>query len=54
MVKIDKVYTKGGDKGETSLCHATRVLKTQKEPPLRLCSKICPNLPDLPNRCRTC
>ena len=30
MVKIDKVYTKGGDKGETSLGDGTRVLKTDK------------------------
>ena len=30
MVKIDKVYTKGGDKGKTSLGDGTRVLKTDK------------------------
>tara|TARA_A100000164_G_C21568551_1_gene612883 strand:+ start:96 stop:656 length:561 start_codon:yes stop_codon:yes gene_type:complete len=30
MVKIDKVYTKGGDKGKTSLGDGTRVYKTDK------------------------
>ena len=30
MVKIDKVYTRGGDKGRTSLGDGSRVLKTDK------------------------
>ena len=30
MVKIDKVYTKGGDKGKTSLGDGSRVSKTDK------------------------
>ena len=30
MVKIDKVYTKGGDKGKTSLGDGSRVSKTSK------------------------
>ena len=30
MVKIDKVYTKGGDKGKTSLGDGTRVSKTDQ------------------------
>jgi len=30
MVKIDKVYTRGGDKGKTSLADGSRVSKTDK------------------------
>ena len=30
MVKIDKVYTRGGDEGKTSLGDGTRVSKTDK------------------------
>ena len=30
MVKIDKVYTRGGDKGKTSLGDGSRVSKTDK------------------------
>ena len=30
MVKIDKVYTRGGDKGKTSLGDGSRVSKTEK------------------------
>ena len=30
MVKLDKIYTKGGDKGQTSLCDGKRVKKTSK------------------------
>jgi len=30
MVKIDKLYTKGGDKGKTSLADGSRVSKTDK------------------------
>ena len=30
MVKIDKVYTRGGDKGKTSLGDGSRVPKTDK------------------------
>ena len=30
MVKLDKIYTTGGDAGETSLGHGKRVKKTNK------------------------